>query len=106
MNKPIRFDDEAEEELTAAAVWYERRRAGLARSLLAAVDNAVHRIRTSRESCSHEPGLPHELGVRRAFVEKFPYRVVFVELADEVRVLAVAHHSQRPGYWSHRLAGI
>ncbi len=103
MTKPVRFDEEAEEELTAAAIRYEKQQAGLARQLLAAVNRAVERIRTGPSRCTYEPTVPRDLKVQRVFVQKFPYRVVFVELAEEVRVLAVAHNSQRPDYWRHRL---
>ena len=40
MTKPLRFDDEAAEELQVAASWYEQRRRGLGGELLAAVQVA------------------------------------------------------------------
>lgn len=103
MTRPIRFDDEAEDELMAAAIWYEKQRPGLGRELLTAVDRAVQRIRSGPSRCSLESTVPHDLQVRRVFVRKFPYRIVFVELPDEVRVLAIAHRSQQPGYWLRRM---
>jgi plasmid stabilization system protein ParE len=104
MTKPVRFDTEAEEELAAAAVRYEEQQAGLARELLSAVNRAVERIRSGPGRCTFEPTVPRELNVQRAFVQKFWYRLVFVELADEVRVLAVVHHRQRPDHWRHRVS--
>lgn len=32
----------------------------------------------------------------------FPYDVVVREAGNEVLVIAVAHHSRRPGYWKDR----
>jgi plasmid stabilization system protein ParE len=49
-------------------------------------------------------GLPIDLEVRRAFLRRFPYALVYYEMAGEVRVLAVAHTSRRPGYWLDRVA--
>ena len=103
MSKPIRFDAEAEEELLAAATWYEKRQSGLARGLLYAVNNAVERNRSGPSRCSFEPNVPRSLEVRRVFVKKFPYRIVFIVLPEEVRVLAVAHDRQQPDYWRDRL---
>ena len=32
----------------------------------------------------------------------FPYSVIYAVAGEEIRVLAVAHHSRRPGYWRKR----
>jgi hypothetical protein len=29
-----------------------------------------------------------------------------MEVADQIRVIAVAHHRQRPGYWRNRLTSL
>jgi hypothetical protein len=44
MTKPLRFDDEAVEELDAAAVWYEARRVDLGIEFIALVREALDRI--------------------------------------------------------------
>lgn len=41
-------------------------------------------------------------GVRRYFMNKFPYSVVYKVTADELRILAVAHQRRQPGYWRGR----
>jgi toxin ParE1/3/4 len=35
-------------------------------------------------------------------MKRFPYWLVYMVSEDEIRVLAVAHHSRRPGYWKER----
>ena len=70
MSKPIRFDAEAEEELLAAATWYEKQQSGLARGLLYAVNSAVERIRSGPSRSSVEPNVPRSLEVRCVFVQK------------------------------------
>ena len=75
--KPVRVEREAKQELAAAAAWYEERREGLGREL------------------PLYPRVAPELGARRAFIE----------LAEVVRVLAIAHEKRRPGYWVGRLKG-
>ncbi len=41
-------------------------------------------------------------GRRRLFMRRFPYRVIDTLAGDQVRILAVAHSSRRPGYWQRR----
>lgn len=67
-DRPVRFDSEAEDELTAAATWYEREREGLGRELLLEVNHALERIRAAPLSCSLEPGVPPDLEVRRSLL--------------------------------------
>ena len=105
MTLPVRFEVEAEEELQEAAAWYERERRGFGMALLERVAETVERIRESPEGFSRAPGVPPDLHVRRALVQRFPYAVVFVGLEDEIRILAIAHGRRRPGYWRERLAG-
>ncbi len=39
---------------------------------------------------------------RRHILRRFPYSIIYQLTADELRILAVAHHRRRPGYWSQR----
>ena len=42
-------------------------------------------------------------GTRRRYVlRRFPYSIIYRITAEELQVLAVAHHRRRPGYWTHR----
>ena len=41
--------------------------------------------------------------IRRWRVKGFRYSLIYALLDDIVRILAVAHHSRRPGYWLYRL---
>ena len=81
--KTVRVEPEAKQELAAAAVWYEQRREGLGRELLAEVDAVLAAIARSPS--------------------RFPLAIAFIELPTVVRVLAVAHERRRPGYWVGRL---
>jgi hypothetical protein len=44
-----------------------------------------------------------DLDVRRCPVRRFPLALVFIEMPDEIRILAAAHGRRRPGYWRSRL---
>ena len=42
-------------------------------------------------------------GTRRRYIlRRFPYSIVYQVTTEELRILAVAHHRRRPGYWAHR----
>ncbi len=42
-------------------------------------------------------------GARRRYLfRRFPYSIIYQVTAEELRILAVAHHRRRPGYWAHR----
>ena len=40
--------------------------------------------------------------VRRCILRRFPYSIIYQLVTDELRVIAVAHHRRRPGYWVNR----
>ncbi|QKS30445.1 MAG: type II toxin-antitoxin system RelE/ParE family toxin [Candidatus Accumulibacter similis] len=39
---------------------------------------------------------------RRYTLRRFPYSIIHQVGAEEIWILAVAHHRRRPGYWGHR----
>jgi toxin ParE1/3/4 len=42
-------------------------------------------------------------GTRRVLLGRFPYAVVYREIAhDEIEIVAISHLKRRPGYWSRR----
>jgi toxin ParE1/3/4 len=103
VTKPIRLAVQARAEILAPAAWYDDRRENLGEEFVAAVQEALERVATLGPDCRPAIGVPKQLGVRRVLVRRFPYVVVFIELPDVVRVLAVAHGRQKPGYWRKRI---
>ena len=89
---------EADQELTDAAVFYAREggaEVGLA--FIAEYERVVALL------CAHpELGALWKNSRRRFPLRKFPYSVIYYARADEVRVVALAHHRRRPGYWASR----
>jgi plasmid stabilization system protein ParE len=39
---------------------------------------------------------------RRSYLRRFPYSIIYQVTREEIRVVAVAHHRRRPGYWAKR----
>jgi toxin ParE1/3/4 len=90
---------EAEADLRDAAEFY-RDRAGnsLSQSLLAEFEQSINIL-------LQHPGLGspwRRRGRRRYLMKRFPYSLIYTVSSEEIRVLAVAHHSRRPGYWRGR----
>ncbi len=87
----IRFVAEAERDLDDAVAFYQSRRTGLGIEFAAAVE---------RPKAWH----PLSRRTRRYRLSRFPYSVVYHIMDDGILVLAVAHHSRRPGIWKYRVS--
>jgi len=95
----VRLSQEAEEELLAAAAWYEQKRPGLGVELIARIDAALEQIAERPESCPlWRPDRPY----RQKVLARFPYVIFFVFEPDVIAVVAIAHTRRRPGYWRAR----
>lgn len=102
MSRPCRLEPEASAELEEAALWYESRRQGLGFDFLQAIDTALEQIARWPEAGARVPDLPADVPARRVPVTRFPYHVVYLDLAAAIRVLAIAHDHREPGYWRSR----
>ena len=99
----VRIDDAAAQQLEEAAAWYEREAPGTGERLLSAFANALSLLRHEPIPLASMPGQAGRLGAKRLLFHRFPFDVVVVEEGAELVVIAVAHHSRRPGYWLGRL---
>lgn len=93
----------AEAGLAAALDWYEEQEPGLGAALLHEVDGVLDGLLTQELRGVGVPGVRSDLAARRVILDRFPYAVVFIDHADAIHVIAVAHHKRRPGYWRDRL---
>lgn len=89
----------AEAELTEAARFYEERLSTLGAQFLEAVDEAVKVI----EVAAPTRWRMIEADVRRYLMPRFPFAIYYRALSDELRILAIKHHSRNPDYWRQRL---
>jgi len=97
---------EAELELFEAAVWYEQQRAGLGEELLAEVTRCLDVVSEAPSTWPRWPGAPDlEPPVRRVLTDPFPFAIGYQAFSDHVVILAFAHTSRRPFYWSQRVGG-
>ena len=94
----IRFRPLAARELTEDVRYYDAQRPGRGQRFAAEVGALLDRIAEAPLSFP----LLFEPDVRSAKVQRFPYRVVFLEVGADIDVLAVAHAKRRPEYWRGR----
>ena len=78
--KLVRYDEDADEEINEIAR-YELRREGLGVEFLTAVREAVRLI---TQNPSAWQASEHAPDVRRFVMERFPFTIVYTELAEEI----------------------
>ena len=93
-----RFHPAAEAEHLESVAWYETRRAGLGARYLAEFERTLEQV---QENPNRYP-IDRRPDIRRAYLRRFPFTVLFRVLEGQVEVLAVAHHRRRPTYWIGR----
>jgi toxin ParE1/3/4 len=96
--KAVIYHRLAESELIGSALFYEQRRPLFGDHLLNAVEETEAKIQ-------HNPdlGRPGKFHTRSWRVRRFPFRLVYLEQADRIWIVAVAHLSRKPDYWMSRL---
>ena len=91
------FHPEAEQEVAAALKVGEERGFGLGAELIQEIR------RVSALLCvMPQMGEPLDSRHRRFPLRKFPFGLIYHVDGDALRVIAVAHRRQRPGYWRGR----
>ena len=63
---------------------------------------------TSRLSEPNPPLVPvigeaAKLGAKRLILQRFPFSIVAIAKSQAITVVALAHHSRKPGYWFGRI---
>ena len=90
--------ESAEEELIAAALYYELREPDLGEEFLKELTLSFQRMREHPLSYSLVFDEYH-----RCLMARFPYSIVYRTEGAKVLVFAVAHLRRRPGYWRDRV---
>jgi toxin ParE1/3/4 len=94
---PVRYHEGAESELLNEVGFLELRAKGLGRRFLAEVRHGERLITQFPEAAEEiRPG------IRSRLLRTFRYSLIYSIEKDGLLILAVAHHSRRPGYWVGR----
>lgn len=87
----------AEIDYTESLTWYAERSVDVANDFDAEFDRAMSQIATDPERfplCDSRH--------RYYFLRRFPFRIIYRVVRDEILVIAVAHGSRSPDYWANR----
>lgn len=96
----VRYHEAAEDELLNEIGYLELQTKGLGRRFFAEIRKAEDFIVQFPESAEEiRPG------IRKRMLRKFRYSLLYSIEKDGLLILAVAHHSRRPGYWIGRVSG-
>jgi plasmid stabilization system protein ParE len=88
---------QAAEEFEGAVAYYDDKQPGLGRRFRDEVDQHIRWIVGHADVPRLRPG-----GYRRVNLKVFPHYVVYLQLADTVWILAIAHGHREPEYWIDR----
>ena len=83
--------------MNAEADYYDEKHAGLGSDFL-------EEVRKVASDAAKDPahGSPYSRLTRRRRLQ-FPYWLVYIPSDEGITIIAVAHPSRKPGYWSDRL---
>lgn len=89
---------EAQADFDAALDWYlDQSALDAAEGLADALENALALLRAFPEM-----GTAGRYQTRVFTLPTFPYSLIYRASPDEVRIIAIAHHSRRPEFWAGR----
>lgn len=100
--KPVKIGREAAREFQEAAAWYEKEQEGLGERFIQAFEHALQLLREENPPFTPVEGQAGIKGARKLILHKFPFSIVVYETASSLVVVALAHHSRKPGYWKSR----
>lgn len=90
--------EEAAEEAEQAALWYAERSRSASVGFWEELDKAFEAIAASPQAWP-----PHSHGTRRYVLRRYPFGVIYRLEPGRVVIVAIAHTSREPGYWSRRI---
>ena len=93
------FTPEALGEIDDAFEWDLARSPQAAEAFLREVESAFALIVSSPDIWPS-----FEAATRRYILRRFPYNIIYREIAGGIEIVAVAHQKRRPRYWRSRLS--
>jgi toxin ParE1/3/4 len=101
--RSFKIDLVAQHEFDDATAWYEHQKIGLGFEFIEEVDRVLARIER-QEKFVTAPLVTLDRGVvRREFVRRFPYVVIFVETEAMRRVIMIRRGNVDPDRWKSRM---
>lgn len=92
------FLPQAEEEMNAAAQYYESQSQALGSEFLIEVERTTEGISSNPKAA---PTIRN--GIRRRLLRRFPFGLLYKIEENQILILAAMHLRRRPGYWRDRI---
>lgn len=94
----VRIHELAVREFDEAIEWYDLQSKGLGKRFRKSVIEQIEKIKKNPKWY-----LTEETNVHKAYVPKFPYKILFtIEGEQSIVVWAIAHTHRKPSYWQSR----
>ena len=97
---PIKIHELAAKEFNDAIEWYELQTDDLGKRFKKSVIEQINKIKKNPEWY-----LIESENIYKAYIPKFPYKILFtIENNKNIVVWAIAHMHRRPWYWQSRMS--
>ncbi len=97
MNRQIDIHEMAEIEIEEAADFYDMQSPGLGTAFIDEFQLSLARISEFPHAAPLIQGR-----IRKRFLYRFPFSVIYSVKPEKIRILAVAHQKRHPFYWRRR----
>ncbi len=97
--KPVIFHPHAEFEFDHSVGFYESKQKGLGLDFEREVIRSISAITEDPQRWPY-----YKFSLRKYLLTRFPFQIYFLDLPDNIWIVAVSHNSRKPDYWKNRLA--
>ncbi len=87
----------AKNEFDEAIEWYELQSQGLGERFKNSVIQQIEKVKKNPTWFVHEQD-----NIYKAYIPKFPYKIIFSIEKDNINIWAIAHLHRKPQYWQYR----
>jgi hypothetical protein len=98
----VTVSTDAAAELEEASAWYEREVPGLGAHLIDEFASAVRLLQEPNPPLTPALSAAAARGAKKLLLPHFPYSLIIIQREQSFIVIALAHHSKKPGYWLTR----
>lgn len=104
MSRTLVVDERAAEEAEAQVRYYAERAGEVVALRFAAEIETIYRgLAAGRYVGANHPRVRFRMPIKRVYLDRFPFAVVFFIEAEIVHVVAIEALQKRPGYWRGRM---
>ena len=96
----VKIHELANKEFTEATEWYELQSKDLGKKFKKSVIEKINKIKKNPKWFLAEEG-----NIYKAYIPKFPYKILFtIENNEIIAIWAIAHLHRKPWYWQSRIS--